>query len=519
MITAADARTNETEGGDIVAFSSISKRYPNGTLALEAVSFSVRRGSIHAICGENGAGKSTLMKILFGLEQPSEGEILVDGTTIGGMTPERAARLGIGMVHQHFSLVPTLTVTENIVLGQEPKRGPFIDWQAAERRVRDLGARFDLHVDPKAITGTLTVAAQQKVEILKALSRNTRLLILDEPTAVLSPPEIEELMGRLHDLRRAGVTIIFISHKLNEVRTLAETVTILREGRVNATVPLADVSDSQITELVMGHAIDIPVRDHHRATGEALVLMDNVSTGASDPADRIENISLSIRPGEILGIAGVDGSGQRGLVSVLTGLRTAARGSIRLAGRDMSRADSADWRKAGLAHLPADRFTQGGSPELTLAENAVAGTDGNPDTDWGPFLRRRRIARRVRDMIARYSVRATGIGERLDSLSGGNAQKLIAARELATNPRLLIADQPTRGIDVAAAAFLHHRIDEAARNGCAVLLVTADLDELLRLSDRVIVLFNGTIAAEFDNSPELTPARLGPAMLGVEKTA
>jgi simple sugar transport system ATP-binding protein len=516
------------EGGDaivafrpIVAFRDVSKVYPNGTQALRDVSFSIRAGSIHAICGENGAGKSTLMKILFGIENATAGEIIVDGQHIASWSPEDAAAQGIGMVHQHFSLVPTLTVTENIILGHEPVKAGLIDRVSARKMVEALMQQYDLHADPEAITGALSVAAQQKVEILKALARRTRLLILDEPTAVLSPPEIEELMRKLKALRDEGITILFISHKLNEVRELAESVTVLRAGAVAGTEKLADVPDDAIMQMVMGHAVDIPERAHKHGAMKTVLDMKGVTTKAADPADRIKDVNLTVGAGEIVGVAGVDGSGQRGLVSVLSGLAEAAGGTISLNGEDMLRADTASWRRQGLAHLPADRFSQGGAPGLSLAENAIAGTGssaGSITADkqifWGPFLRWNAIKARVSGMIKQYSVRAGAITERLDSLSGGNAQKLIAARELATNPKFLIADQPTRGIDVSAAAFLHRRIDDVAQGGCAVLLVSADLDELLRLSDRIIVLFNGRIVAVMENGPDITPAVLGPYMLG-----
>lgn len=513
-------RQNEEKGGEfIVAFNGIGKVYPNGTIALRDVSFAVPQGSIHAICGENGAGKSTLMKILFGIEPASSGTVSIDGKPISDWSPEKAGQHGIGMVHQHFSLVPTLTVTENIILGNEPIKNGLIDKAAAKKAVIELMQHYDLVVDPDAITSTLSVAAQQKVEILKALSRNTRLLILDEPTAVLSPPEIDELMRRLKSLRDEGITILFISHKLNEVRELCEEVTVLRAGQVTGTERLADIPDSAIMEMVMGHAVEIPERTHFTGIGDVVVEATNLTTYTTDAADKIENISLHISAGEIVGIAGVDGSGQRGLVAALSGMRSVPQGKILFNGKDMTSKPISDWRKNGLAYLPADRFAQGGAPNLTLAENAIAGADHDKSIQRGPFLKLGAIRDRVNAMIKEYSVRASGIGERLDSLSGGNAQKLIAARELATSPSFLIADQPTRGIDVSAAAFLHSRIDEAARNGCAVLLVSADLDELLRLSDRIIVLFSGKVAAEIINGPEVTPAMLGPYMLGTKGTA
>ncbi len=503
----------------IVAFDKVAKTYPNGTVALSDASFGIRKGSIHAICGENGAGKSTLMKILFGLESPSAGQVMLDGAAVNTVTPDFAGRHGIGMVHQHFSLVPSLTVVENIILGHEPKRGVLIDARRARGEVIALGRRYELDVPPDARIETLSIAAQQKVEILKALSRETRLLILDEPTAVLSPPEIEELFSRLRDLRDSGLTILFISHKLHEVRALADTVTVLRAGQVVDTCPLAEVSDAEITRMVMGRDVDVSRRQRQAANAPVLLELKNVSTAGNDPADRLTDISLTIRADEIVGVAGVDGSGQRGLAAVLSGLMALSTGTISFAGTDMTRASTAQWRRAGLAYLPADRFTQGGTPALSLMENAIAGTDGDPAIQWGPFLRRGAIRSRVQAMVREFAVRTRGIGERLDSLSGGNAQKLIAARELAGAPKLLLADQPTRGIDVASAAFLHGRIDAVARGGAAVLLITADLDELLRLADRVIVLFNGRIVADLPNKTDLTPAALGPYMLGLETAA
>ncbi|MBS1183724.1 MAG: transporter ATP-binding protein [Proteobacteria bacterium] len=500
----------------VVAFDSISKTYANGTVALRDVSFSVPARTIHAICGENGAGKSTLMKILFGLEEPTAGRILLNGQPVATATRDFAGRHGIGMVHQHFSLIPTLSVTENIILGHEPRTGLLIDRAAARAKVEALSRKYGLAIDPDAITGRLPVAAQQKVEILKALSRDTRILILDEPTAVLSPPEISELFSRLRDLRDHGITILFISHKLNEVRSLAESVTVLRAGQLAGAARLADVPDNMIMQMVMGRPVEITRRQPRRMTGEPLLALFGVGLASRDPADRLKGVDLAIHAGEIVGIAGVDGSGQRGLVSLLTGAARPTVGSIRFDGHDMAGASTARWRAKGMAHLPSDRFTQGGVPALTLIENAIAGTDGDKRFQRGPFLRRSAIGAAVERMVRDYSVRALSIGERLDSLSGGNVQKLIAARELATEPRFLIADQPTRGIDVAAAAFIHTRIVAAAERGAAVLLVTADLDELLRLSDRVVVMFAGQITAVLANEAQLTPERLGPYMLGLE---
>lgn len=504
----------------LVVFEAISKAYGNGTRALTEVSFSVARGVIHAISGENGAGKSTLMKILFGLEQPSSGHLLLDGGMAEIRSPAAAVEQGIGMVHQHFTLVPSLTVAENIFLGQEQRSGIFVDRQKTSRRVAELSKRFNLAVDPDARVSTLSVAAQQKVEILKALSRDIRLLILDEPTAVLSPPETEELFTRLRHLRDAGLTILFISHKLREVRALASHVTVLRAGRVVGDAELADLDNDALSRLVMGGATSVarPMRVS-RSVGAPLVALKNVSQSRGRPGERVSNLDLTIHAGEVVGVAGVDGSGQQGLVALLSGRKAAESGTIVFGGRDMKSGSTRDWRSAGLAHLPADRHKDGSAMSMSLVDNAIAGAHRKPAYRMGALLDRRKMVEATRDMISEYGVRSPGPEAPLSALSGGNAQKLIAAREFASAPSFLIADEPTRGIDTAAAAFLHERMRNMTRTGVGILLVTSDLDELLTLSDRVVVMFGGRIVARFDTIDGLTPDRLGPFMLGLEETA
>lgn len=501
----------------LIRFEEVSKTYPNGTVALSDVGFSVQAGTIHAICGENGAGKSTLMKILSGLESPSRGGISIDGQPARLDSPRAAAALGIGMVHQHFSLIGGLTVAENILLGQEPRRGALIDRVRARAWVLELAERYNLEVDPDARLSTLSVAAQQKVEILKALSRHTRILILDEPTAVLSPPETEALFQRLVALREHGLTILFISHKLKEVRELAQRVTTMRAGRVSGDASMSDISDEQIARLVMGEAGTTDIVRPRPRDGAARVSVRGLTLRVPDASDRLDGVDLDIRPGEILGIAGVDGSGQRGLVRVLTGARRADAGSVSWDGNIVAGEDTGALRRRGLAHLPADRFREGGSRRLTLTENALAGA--HRGYRLGPLLRPRAMVERTRAIIEQFAVRCPGPSAPLGALSGGNAQKIIAAREFASNPRFLIADQPTRGIDVAAANFIQDQIVALAGSGCAVLLLSADLDELLRLSTRICVLYAGRIVATLPNGPELSPARLGPYMLGLEVAA
>ncbi len=480
------------------------------------MSFDIVAGTCHAICGENGAGKSTLMKLLFGLERPDSGTILVDGVALAAHSPRRAAALGIGMVHQHFSLVASLTVAENVILGREPRSGPLIDRRAARDEVRRLAARYRLAVEPDAVVGRLSVAAQQKVEILKALARDVRLLILDEPTAVLTPQETGELFDRLHDLRAAGLTILFISHKLREVRALASHVTVLRAGAVTGDADLAALDDATIARLVMGRDV-APVRRAGTPLVAAppVLVVQGLRLAASDAADRIEGIDFVLRAGEVLGIAGVEGNGQRGLVAVLTGLRRGDAGRLALFGRDVTRAGTARLRRLGMAHLPADRYRDGGARSLSLVDNAIAGREAEPPLARGPFVAAGAALRATQRMIAAFGVQARSAAQPLGDLSGGNAQKLIAARELARRPRLLIADQPTRGIDIEAAAFLRGRLLDLAARGGAVLLVSADIDELLALSDRILVLFGGRVAAEIDNGPDVTPERVGAPMLGL----
>lgn len=501
----------------IIRFEQVSKTYPNGTVALSGVGFSVEAGTIHAICGENGAGKSTLMKVLSGLEMPTSGSVLIDGEPARIDNPRAAGALGIGMVHQHFSLIGGLSVAENVLLGQEPRRGPFVDKARARSRVLELAKRYSLDVDPDARLSTLSIAAQQKVEILKALSRDTRILILDEPTAVLSPPETEELFRRLVALRDQGLTILFISHKLREVRELAQRVTTMRAGRVSGDAAMDDITDEAIARLVMGEASTSDITRPAPGESPPRIAVRGLSLGSMDPSDRLEKIEFDIRPGEILGIAGVDGSGQRGLVKVLAGSRRPDTGTISWDGEVVAGESTGQLRRRGLGHLPADRFREGGSRRLTLTENALAGA--HRDFRVGPFLRPRAMVERTQAIIDTFAVRCPGPLSPLGALSGGNAQKIIAAREFGTGPSFLIADQPTRGIDVAAANFIQDQIVALARSGCAVLLLSADLDELLRLSTRVSVLYAGRLVATFANGPDLTPERLGPYMLGLEVAA
>jgi ABC-type uncharacterized transport system ATPase subunit len=501
----------------LIEFEDISKTYPNGTTALSSVTFSIRAGALHAVCGENGAGKSTLMKLLFGLEQPSSGRLLIDGKAAVLNSPRDAAAQGIGMVHQHFSLLPSLTVAENVVLGFEPRIARILlDRPKARKMVRELSQRYGLSVDPDARVASLSVAMQQKVEILKALSRNVRLLILDEPTAVLTPVETVELFERLRALNATGVTVLFISHKLREVRALAGHITVLRGGKVSHHAQLNSVSDAEITRFAMGQTISPPVRDAGRALGPVTLSVKQLVSVSRQPGNQVSGVSLEVRAGEIVGVAGVDGAGQEGLVSLLTGAARPDAGEIWLNSRQVTGLPKSTLRKLGLAHLPADRFESGSAPALNLIENAIAGAHRSAQLSKGPLLRRRACLEATRQMIASYDIRCKEPTQLLQTLSGGNAQKLIAAREFGSHPLFLIAEEPTRGIDALAASYIHARILALAGQGVAILLLTSDLDELLSLSDRIVVMHGGKILTRFDNHDGLSPEHLGPAMLGLE---
>jgi ABC-type uncharacterized transport system ATPase subunit len=501
----------------LVEFKQISKTYPNGTVALSEVSFSVEAGDIHAICGENGAGKSSLMKILFGLERPSSGSLIIQGVPMVLASPRDAAAHGIGMVHQHFSLLPSLTVAENIVLGHEPRIGGVLfDRRKARKTVQGLAARYGLNVDPDALVRSLSVAMQQKVEILKALSREARLLILDEPTAVLTPVETDELFERLIALKREGVTTLFISHKLKEVRALASDVTVLRHGKVNGSAALRDVTDAQITHMAMGRNVAPVKRDTQRLRGGISVSIRHLTRDDPEPAMRVSDICLNVHAGQVVGIAGVDGAGQEGLVRLLSADAQPQHGEIEFNGRQVAGTSKASLRRLGFAHLPADRFQAGSASQLNLMENAIAGVHRSRALNWGPLLRRRAATETTQKMIEAFDIRCSGPAQRLGTLSGGNVQKLVAAREFACGPSFLIAEEPTRGIDVQAASFVHRQMLALADKGAAILLLTSDLDELIRLSDHIVVMFGGRIVARIDNYEGLSPEHLGAAMLGLE---
>ena len=482
-------------------------------VANDGVELELVPGEIHALVGENGAGKSTLMKVLFGLHQPDEGEILINGKRVRMTDPRAAMRHGLGMVHQHFMLVDTLTVAENVTLGAESQaRFGLLSPGDAEREVAALAERYRLPVDAKARISQLSVGAQQRVEILKALYRGARVLILDEPTAVLTPQEVDELFAVLRALVADGVSIVLITHKLAEVKAMATRLTVLRAGKRVATALVADTSIERMAELMVGH-VPAPLTERSdRAPGAPLIEVQGLEVRDARHLPAVRDVSFSVRAGEIVGIAGVEGNGQHELIECLAGLCPPARGAVRIAGAAVSGRSAREHRAAGLAHIPSDRLHRGLVPDMSLAENLVLGLQRRPEIGTGPWLGGHTLEDASRARLQEYDVRPPDPRAFAGRLSGGNQQKLIAARELTQGARAILAAHPTRGVDLGAIDFIHRRLLAERDAGRAVLLVSSELSELLALSDRILVLYEGRIVHE------TTPAGTDERTLGLHMT-
>jgi general nucleoside transport system ATP-binding protein len=493
------------ESAPLVVLDGITKRFP-GVLANDRVSLELRQGEIHALVGENGAGKSTLMRVLYALYPPDAGRIIVRGrpTRIG--SPRQAIALGIGMVHQHFVLVDRFSVAENIVLGAEG--GPLIHEDAAARRIDELASAYGFKIDPARIVDTLSVGEEQRVEILKALYRGIDLLILDEPTAVLTPSETEELFVNLRRLRHDGKTVVFISHKLNEVLSIADRITVLRRGRVVGETTPSKTSKAELAEMMVGRPVLFQLEKPMVQPGEAIL-----EVAGLEVRGRLHRVDLQVRAHEILGVAGVEGNGQRELAEVLVGLRAPDSGRVLVDGRDLSGASVERFRERGVAFVPEDRHERGLVLDMTLWENTALGRQGTRrfSNRLGVLLIRR-IKELATSLIKRFDVRARNISVPASTLSGGNQQKLILARELDEDPRLLIAHQPTRGLDVGAIEFVWREILDQKAAGRAVLLISAELDEIYELSDRIVTIYEGRITGEYP--PDAPPEELGIGMTG-----
>lgn len=502
----------------VVQMKGITKVYPNGIAANQGVDFNVKRGEIHALMGENGAGKSTLMKMLFGLEQPTEGEIYVNGEKVSLTSPTVAISKGIGMVHQHFMLVPNLTVAENMVLGMEPKhKGMFMDYKKAVEITEEYAKKYNLHVDPNAKVRDIPVGMKQKVEILKALVRGAKILILDEPTAVSTTQETEELFKELIHLKEQGYTMIFISHKLHEIKQITDRLTIMRSGKSMGVYQTADISKEEISRLMVGRDVILTVeKDQAQPTDVVLRVRDLEYTNEWNKK-MLNKLSFDVRKGEILGIAGVEGNGQRELVDMLFNLNTPDSGTATVNGQSVIGQPQRKIRDLGVSLIPEDRMTFGMAGTATIEENLMSDRSADKKYNNGPLFNMKKMHEDSDQLIKDYKVLCKSRNQQVGMLSGGNIQKVVVAREFSADPILIIADQPTRGIDVGATEFIRKKLVELSRAGAAVLLVSADLNEVMELSDSLIIMYNGGIAAYFEDTTSLTDAVMGEYMLGLKQ--
>jgi simple sugar transport system ATP-binding protein len=500
----------------VLEMRGIRKEFP-GVVANDDVDLDIRRGEVHALLGENGAGKSTLMNILYGLYRPDAGEILLHGRPVVFSSARDAIHAGIGMVHQHFMLIPVMTVAENIVLGMEPHHGLLLDERAAEQRVRELSEQYGLAVDPDALVSDITVGQEQRVEILKALYRGADILVLDEPTAVLTPQEARELFAIINSLKADGKSIIFISHKLNEVLEAADRITVLRRGKVIETVPREGATEASLARAMVGREVLLRVEKTPAQPGDVLLSVEDIHVVDDRGIEKVRGISLDVRAGEIVGIAGVDGNGQTELIDAITGLQKIESGSVSVDGRELTDANAREMLDAGVGHIPEDRQRRGLVLEFSVAENIALHDYEKPPYARLGWLFPRRFIERARTLIREFDVRGGGPLTRAGGLSGGNQQKVVAAREISRDPKVLIAAQPTRGLDVGAIEYLHRRIVNERDKGRAVLLVSLELEEIFSLSDRILVIYEGEIVGE--HTGEVSEQELGLEMLGGREQA
>jgi simple sugar transport system ATP-binding protein len=496
----------------VLELRGITKRFP-GIVANDRIDFDLRPGEVHALLGENGAGKSTLMNVLYGLYRHDEGEILVQGRPAAMHSAKDAIGHGIGMVHQHFMLIPVMTVTENMVLAAEPTRaGVLLDEGKAIERVRDLSQRFGLAVEATARVQSITVAQQQRVEILKALYRGADILILDEPTAVLTPQEARELFSIIESLKAQGKSIIFISHKLNEVLEVADRITVLRRGKLIETIGRTGATEAGLARSMVGREVLLRVEKTPAQPGEALLEVEDLRVLDERGLEAVRGISFTVRSGEIVGLAGVDGNGQTELIDALAGLRHVATGRVAVGGKDLTSASPHDHLEKGLGHIPEDRHRRGLVLEFSLAENLVLHDYADKPFSRIGWLLPRRLLAWARRLLQEFDVRGGGPQTRASALSGGNQQKVVVAREVARDPRVLLAAQPTRGLDVGAIEFVHRRLIQERDKGRAVLLVSLELEEILSLSDRILAIYEGQVVGEY--GPDVSEDELGFAMAG-----
>jgi general nucleoside transport system ATP-binding protein len=500
-----------------VELRGITKRFP-GVVANKDIELRVRRGEVHAIVGENGAGKSTLMKTLYGMHRPDEGEILLDGTAVTFRSPGDAIAAGVGMVHQHFMLADNFTVLENVVLGSEPTRGLRLDRAEARRRIREISDRYALGLDPDTLVEDLGVGDRQRVEIAKVLYRGATTLILDEPTAVLVPQEVDELFGNLAELKREGLTVIFISHKLDEVRKVADAITVIRRGTTVGEADPRTTTVKQLAEMMVGSELPTPQTRTATVRDTAVLQLRGVTVATPGGRPAVDDVSLTVREGEVVGIAGVEGNGQAELVDAIMGLRPLAAGTIVLGADDITSWSTRQRREEGLGFIPEDRHRQGMLLDAPLWENRILGHQTRPPAVKGAFIDRKSARADTERIMRDYDVRAPGPDTLAVALSGGNQQKLIVGREMSARPRLLIAAHPTRGVDVGAQSVIWELLKDARAEGMGIVLISADLDELIGLSDTLRVMLRGALVATLDPA-HLTPEELGGHMTGAGDSA
>lgn len=493
----------------------IVKQFP-GVLANDHIDFDVHAGEVHALLGENGAGKSTLMKVLYGMYRPNVGEIYIDGQPVTIQSPSDAIAKGIGMIHQHFMLVPTLTVAENVALGLRSSRGLLTDLKEVSERIVELANLYGLLVDPSTYIWQLSVGQQQRVEIIKALYRGAALLILDEPTAVLTPQEVDELFVTFKQMVRDGHALIFISHKLHEVLSISNRVTVLRDGRVIGTLPTMEATKEDLAKMMVGREVGLKPEHKMVELGSVMLELEDLWANSDRDVPALRGVSLQIRAGEILGLAGVSGNGQRELAEVITGLRRLTRGKVVLANKDITGGNPGEIMEHGLSYIPEERMRDGVIREFSILENAIL-----RENDKEPFARRGFlnfpvITEHAGELVKKFNVKTPSLDTPAKNLSGGNIQKLILARELSRKPGVLIASQPTRGLDIGATEYIHNRLMEQRAEGTATLLISEDLDEIIALSDRIAVIYEGQIMGVIERQ-DATLKNLGLLMAGIRE--
>lgn len=501
----------------VIEMLNIRKEFP-GIVANDNITLTLKKGEVHALLGENGAGKSTLMSILFGMYQPEKGVIKVNGKEVKITNPNKANDLGIGMVHQHFKLVDNFTVTENIILGREPKKfGIFVDKEGAANKIKGISEKYNLNVDPYAKIEDISVGMQQRVEIIKTLYRDSDVLILDEPTAVLTPQEIDELMNIIRDLVKEGKSIIIITHKLKEIKAIADRCTVIRRGKYIGTVDVKDTTEAEMAKMMVGREVNFKVEKKEANPGEDLVKIDNLSVKNNKKVLGLKNFSLNIKRGEILGIAGVEGNGQNELVEALTGMRKVESGTISFKGENITTLSIRKRINNGISHIPEDRHKRGLVLDYNLEDNMILESYNKAPFSKRGILNKKAIREHAEKIINAFDVRSgEGAKSTTRSMSGGNQQKAIIGREIELNPDLLIAVQPTRGLDVGSIEYIHKRLVEERDNNKAVLLVSLELDELLNLADRIAVVNNGELIGVVDRK-DTDENEIGLMMAGVKK--